>query len=1326
MAIAYARIFPSIGIARVGNSPEFFIGPESPGTVADNGGSYRDAEKRVKRQAARFRVYGFDDAGRVVGELTSADAASIRWEVQLANKKASWHAFDGTANVAVILRGDTSRPRRNAEVPDPARHRLDIGPPLSSIEGPGQQGAPMVGTFSYPIGPGAEQETEVVLGELHTDEAGRLLVLGGFGTSASVLDDNPLRHYANNDAWYDDVSDGPVHVKVTAKNGDPIEVRGGAWVVMAPPAFSPYTHNLVTLYDVLVEAALVHGLAWPVNELGPRPAADDRVSFTRDIYPILERLDGYQWISRRAQRGHAPGKNGYFLDPARLAVLSDPGQAGPSSPHRRIFDRIRTPVLSPPFEEQPSRPTALHRKSQAAIAQANLTFMPPLAGDEGDVLMGDPQYWFSVTERQYKQLLCWQNGDFDGDWTGSPPSRALETLPVQEQPHALIRAALEWGQGGAFFPGIELTSIVRFAEFYDEAFRVRGDGTGQPGEHEAGDLTKWMALPWQADFYECRDHWWPTARPDDVVAVGEYERIIEEFDEEREQGLATLLIARKPWARGVVGDLPSRPGLPAPAQESAAAYRERAIAQVQRFARSYLRFFAGAMRPLDGESTLAYRRRAEEFFGRTILDVPDFPFPPVDGPSDVYHAAVVRALRSYLAAKVAADVVPPPAAGETTAAYARRLAEEVAPAQRAWQGCFDIEWRIRAANRGKDFMVSRWNRLGFVAPPPNARERVLVEVDRDRFDLMNPRDAFHYMMNIEHHREFTDKAAELAREFLDQARGFLDVIPNLPSEEHYARFTYDELTFRARLEKIYETERRAGEAYDPSDAASEPLFRTPAHVVERIRQLAPFNQLDGSWLERVTKSGPIDDVASFLFEIWSDEIGNGNPAQNHANVYVDLMHSAGIYLPPISSRAYADHPDLWESSFVGPTYHAAIAHFPETFFPELLGMTLYLEWEAILLPAMVKLYRHHGYNPLFYTLHVAIDNPVLGHGARARDAVVRYLNDVRARAGEAQMQEHWQRIWDGYIAFRYIGGGEWEYRFTHPPTYDEQMLAMMERKRHYAQLNHNVRRLGVNSINDWFDEPDAFLEELANSDLVVKGDARRSKIFALLEQSGPMLKVFDAKDRELWAAWINSLPPDPVGVTDAATAMLRLVQQLSARAIGVPEHGTNLLAGTFIDPETGMPATVRKSVAWWLQLGNPVAFMEALRDPQNGLVVAGDPQHSRFVQELLLGGGRMSKFMTQTLPEIEDRPARDIVIEWITAGCPLPDADDPARRRVTAAGRRARVTGTEAPVLRIPARRVEEQAPRVIMRTLAAVQRTAVQYRGLQQRAYRWNGGSTH
>ena len=67
------RIHPGIGIARVGNSPDgYFIGPEAPCDPRDVTpplGGYKDAEGRVKRQGARFRIYAYDKKGNNLGEL---------------------------------------------------------------------------------------------------------------------------------------------------------------------------------------------------------------------------------------------------------------------------------------------------------------------------------------------------------------------------------------------------------------------------------------------------------------------------------------------------------------------------------------------------------------------------------------------------------------------------------------------------------------------------------------------------------------------------------------------------------------------------------------------------------------------------------------------------------------------------------------------------------------------------------------------------------------------------------------------------------------------------------------------------------------------------------------------------------------------------------------------------------------------------------------------------------------------------------------------------------------------------------------------------------
>ena len=53
---------------------------------------------------------------------------------------------------------------------------------------------------------------KVYLGEIFTDDDGRLMVLGGHGVSASY-DGTRAITFANNEGWHDDVSDGPVNAR---------------------------------------------------------------------------------------------------------------------------------------------------------------------------------------------------------------------------------------------------------------------------------------------------------------------------------------------------------------------------------------------------------------------------------------------------------------------------------------------------------------------------------------------------------------------------------------------------------------------------------------------------------------------------------------------------------------------------------------------------------------------------------------------------------------------------------------------------------------------------------------------------------------------------------------------------------------------------------------------------------------------------------------------------------------------------------------------------------------------------------------------------------
>jgi hypothetical protein len=257
MATTY-RIHPAMGIARIGNSPdEFFVGPERVGEVPQPQDGFKDAQCRVKRQAARFRVFAHHDDG-TVAEITDADA-EISWTVHLVNAKAAHPGRGNTEPVADLT--------------------VDTGP--RTLTGPDQREVFDGGSIHF----AGQPVIPVPLGEIRSDDANRLLVLGGHGAAASPAG-NLIGNFWANAGWYDDVADGPVRASLTLRADGSTPAVEGAWVITAPPKFAPHQDSPVTLYDRVLQHMIDLGLL-------PAPAG---TSYTQDVYPILQRARDMRWV----------------------------------------------------------------------------------------------------------------------------------------------------------------------------------------------------------------------------------------------------------------------------------------------------------------------------------------------------------------------------------------------------------------------------------------------------------------------------------------------------------------------------------------------------------------------------------------------------------------------------------------------------------------------------------------------------------------------------------------------------------------------------------------------------------------------------------------------------------------------------------------------------------------------------------------------------------------------------------------------------------------------------------------------------------------------
>jgi hypothetical protein len=524
------KIHPGIGIARVGNSASFFLQPEIPGTYAKPAnGKYRDSDKKLKRQAARFWIFEYDDANSGAPQPISigSDLVNVEWQVHLLNAKAAWFMFAG-----IVGEGPAGypadHPLRNPTATDRRRLKIDPGPRTILAEGSersheiskGTSGNPTMENWPPPFTGGTAIES---LGTLFVDSQGRLTVAGGYGTSGTPgpLPPGGGLRYDNNDNWFDDVSDGPVSAKLSFADGSVVDATS-AWVVVAPPDYAPPVENIVTMYDLLYDLALRN---FALNPAIFDPSSQTfqgafLPSFSADVFPLLRRALDYRWVITEAM-AHADG--GRF-DIAALAASPPPGQNPTNNPRFSIFRRLRDP------------------DNLAAGGSRN---MPRLHND-GTGGVPPESLRFSLTRYQYFVMKQWAAGNFIADWTGAPPP-----LPTTVTAAGLDCAALEAATGGSFFPGMEVGWIARDPRIYASPFDFRFRLGSEPNGVIPGSLTKRMAIPWQADFLKCGNNWWPAQRPNQVLgnANGEWDR-----------GVQSHVHLVSVWSRlGVVAQDPADP-----------------------------------------------------------------------------------------------------------------------------------------------------------------------------------------------------------------------------------------------------------------------------------------------------------------------------------------------------------------------------------------------------------------------------------------------------------------------------------------------------------------------------------------------------------------------------------------------------------------------------------------------------------------------------------------------------------------------------------------------------------------------------------------------
>jgi hypothetical protein len=263
----------------------------------------------------------------------------------------------------------------------------------------------------------------------------------------------------------------------------------------------------------------------------PQPT---KASFRDDILPILARLSRLQWVNHGFASAYGWRTPLEFTNPAVIAQLAAPGDEFQEL-RREVYNAFRV------FDRDGTSPVP----------------WPWLYGDAMNIPSISARSFGALSPLQMRLLGLWVRGDFANDYPGGPRPAALADVPLADQPATLDAAALDFCLADAFHPGCEITWPIRHITMFSKPYRIKHRPANDPEpdygaqltpakalawngplhSQGPGDLSRWMAVPWQTDTASCRSGYdktydpflptfWPARVPNQVLTEEEYKHAV--------------------------------------------------------------------------------------------------------------------------------------------------------------------------------------------------------------------------------------------------------------------------------------------------------------------------------------------------------------------------------------------------------------------------------------------------------------------------------------------------------------------------------------------------------------------------------------------------------------------------------------------------------------------------------------------------------------------------------------------------------------------------------------------------------------------------------
>ncbi|MDQ3201419.1 MAG: iron-containing redox enzyme family protein, partial [Pseudomonadota bacterium] len=284
------------------------------------------------------------------------------------------------------------------------------------------------------------------------------------------------------------------------------------------------------------------------------------------------------------------------------------------------------------------------------------------------------------------------------------------------------------------------------------------------------------------------------------------------------------------------------------------------------------------------------------------------------------------------------------------------------------------------------------------------------------------------------------------------------------------------------------------------------FFSNKSHALFFLQAVGPTKLVDGAWLYGLLQHWR-DPRFEGLICTYLEELGDGNPAQNHVVIYRKLLAEHGLQ----------DNGVIDDQHYLQGAIQLALGECTVSFLPEVIGYNL--GYEQLPLHLLISSYElsELGIDPYYFTLHVTIDNASTGHAHKAVQSVLELLPI------EGDREDFMRRVALGY---RLNDLGQGSRAIIESFDLYGEVLNMLERKRPFGQHMHSdYCRFEGKTVNEWLSSPEqlpAFLTAMENKGWIKRHqDPQESRFWQLIDGDGAaMFGVFSPYEKQLLRDWI--------------------------------------------------------------------------------------------------------------------------------------------------------------------------------------------------------------